>query len=95
MPVPVRENLFLIGLSNLQHGRGAQHRSAGAAQLDRPADPPVSGQRAIVSFEKGVVGEQVMNDAFRQWQCPTGRLTALTVRNLAGHEKAAAETCHG
>jgi hypothetical protein len=27
-----------------------------------------SGQRAILSFEKGTVGEQVMNDAFRQWQ---------------------------
>jgi hypothetical protein len=26
-----------------------------------------SGQRGILSFEKGVSGEQVMKDAFRQW----------------------------
>ena len=27
-----------------------------------------SGQRAILSLEKGAAGEQVVNDAFRQWQ---------------------------
>jgi len=27
-----------------------------------------SGQRAILSFEKGTSGDQVMTDAFRQWQ---------------------------
>ena len=27
-----------------------------------------SGQRAILSFEKGVSGDQVINDAFRMWQ---------------------------
>jgi hypothetical protein len=66
--VPVRENLFLIGLSNL------------AADIERNIellvrrnwiDLPIrlaSGQRAIISFEKGVAGDQVVNDAFRQWQ---------------------------
>jgi hypothetical protein len=68
LPVPVRENLFLIGLSNL------------AADIERNIellvrrnwiDLPIrlaSGQRAIISFEKGVAGDQVVNDAFRQWQ---------------------------
>jgi len=68
LPVPVRDNLFLIGLSNL------------AADVERNTqlllrrnwiDLPIrfaSGQRAILSFEKGVAGEQVLNDAFRQWQ---------------------------
>jgi hypothetical protein len=27
-----------------------------------------SGQRAILSFEKGGSGEQIINDAFSQWQ---------------------------
>ena len=27
-----------------------------------------SGQRAILSFEKGISGEQVVNDAFNQWR---------------------------
>jgi hypothetical protein len=68
LPVPVRDNLFLIGLSNLP------------ADLDRNMellrgrnwiDLPIrmaSGQRAIVSFEKGAPGEAVVAEAFRQWQ---------------------------
>ena len=27
-----------------------------------------SGQRAILSFEKGASGNQILNDAFNQWQ---------------------------
>jgi hypothetical protein len=27
-----------------------------------------SGQRAILSFEKGGSGSQILNDAFNQWQ---------------------------
>ncbi|NIX77887.1 histidine kinase [Microvirga terricola] len=68
LPVPVRENLFLIGLSNL------------ASDIDRNTelfvrrnwiDLPVrmaSGQRAILSFEKGTSGDQIMTSAFSQWQ---------------------------
>jgi hypothetical protein len=68
LPVPVKENLFLIGLSNL------------ASDVDRNTDLitrrnwidlPIrfsSGQRAILSFEKGVSGEQLVNEAFRQWR---------------------------
>ncbi|MBF9234844.1 histidine kinase [Microvirga alba] len=68
LPVPVRENLFLIGLSNL------------SSDIDRNTelfvrrnwiDLPVrmaSGQRAILSFEKGSSGEQILTSAFSQWQ---------------------------
>ena len=68
LPVPVRENLFLIGLSNLQADMA---RNMELLVRRNWVDLPVrmvSGQRAIMSFEKGGSGEQVMNDAFRQWQ---------------------------
>jgi hypothetical protein len=68
LPVPVRENLFLIGLSNLSSD---VERNIDLLLRRNWIDLPVrlgSGQRAIVSFEKGLAGEQVLNDAFRQWQ---------------------------
>jgi hypothetical protein len=68
LPVPVRENLFLIGLSNLQ---GDVERNTELFVRRNWIDLPVrmaSGQRAILSFEKGTTGEQVLNSAFSQWQ---------------------------
>ena len=68
LPVPVRENLFLIGLSNLQVD---VTRNTELLVRRNWIDLPVrlaSGQRAILSFEKGASGEQVVNDAFSQWQ---------------------------
>ncbi len=68
LPVPVRENLFLIGLSNLQ---GDMERNTELFVRRNWIDLPVrmaSGQRAILSFEKGASGEQVLNSAFSQWQ---------------------------
>ncbi|SCZ13217.1 histidine kinase [Microvirga guangxiensis] len=68
LPVPVRENLFLIGLSNLQ---GDVERNTELFVRRNWIDLPVrmaSGQRAILSFEKGATGEQVLNTAFSQWQ---------------------------
>lgn len=68
LPVPVRENLFLIGLSNLQADVA---RNTQLFVRRNWVDLPVrmaSGQRAILSFEKGGSGEQVINDAFNQWQ---------------------------
>lgn len=68
LPVPVRENLFLIGLSNLQ---GDVERNTELFVRRNWIDLPVrmaSGQRAILSFEKGAAGEQVINSAFSQWQ---------------------------
>jgi len=68
LPVPVRENMFLIGLSNLQ---GDVERNTELFVRRNWIDLPVrmaSGQRAILSFEKGATGEQVINSAFSQWQ---------------------------
>jgi hypothetical protein len=68
LPVPVKENIFLIGLSNLNSD---VERNIDLLLHRNWIDLPIrmaSGQRAIISFEKGVAGEQVFNDAFRQWQ---------------------------
>ncbi|MGO4704953.1 histidine kinase [Microvirga sp. 2MCAF38] len=68
LPVPVRENIFLLGLSNLS---GDIERNVEMFIHRNWVDLPVrmaSGQRAILSFEKGASGEQVINNAFRQWQ---------------------------
>lgn len=68
LPVPVRENLFLIGMSNLQ---GDIERNTELFVRRNWIDLPVrmaSGQRAILSFEKGSTGEQVINNAFSQWR---------------------------
>lgn len=68
LPVRVRENLFLIGLSSLRN------------DVDRNADlllhknwldlalKYASGQRAVIAFEKGGSGTQVMQRAFDQWK---------------------------
>lgn len=68
LPVRVRENLFLIGLSSLSN------------DIDRNTDLLLNknwfdlaikftaGPRAIVSFEKGSSGAQVMRGAFEQWR---------------------------
>jgi hypothetical protein len=68
LPVPVKENLFLIGLSNLP---ADVERNTELMQRRNWIDLPVrsaSGQRAIVSFEKGPAGDQVIRDAFQSWQ---------------------------
>jgi hypothetical protein len=68
LPVPVRENLFLIGLSSLPSD---VERNTELFVRRNWIDLPVrmaSGQRAILSFEKGAAGEQVLNTAFSQWQ---------------------------
>lgn len=68
LPVKVRENLFLIGLSSLRN------------DVDRNTDLMLhknwfdlairfsGGPRAVVTFEKGSSGIQVMQDAFTQWR---------------------------
>lgn len=68
LPVPVRENLFLIGLSNLPSD---VERNTELFVRRNWIDLPVrmaSGQRAILSFEKGTAGEQIVTSAFSQWQ---------------------------
>lgn len=67
LPVPVRENLFLIGLSNLPSD---VERNTELFVRRNWIDLPVrmaSGQRAILSFEKGAAGEQILTSAFSQW----------------------------
>jgi hypothetical protein len=68
LPVPVRENLFLIGLSNLSSD---VERNTELLIRRNWIDLPVrmaSGQRAILSFEKGPSGEQVLTRAFGLWR---------------------------
>ena len=58
---------FLIGLSNLASD---VERNTDLMRNRNWIDLPIrftSGQRAILSFEKGLAGEQVMNEALRQW----------------------------
>ncbi len=67
LPVPVRDNLFLIGLSNIPSDI---ERNKDLLLRRNWIDLPIrfaSGQRAILSFEKGVSGDQVVAEAFRQW----------------------------
>jgi hypothetical protein len=68
VPVPVRDNLFLIGLSNVP---ADVERNTELLTRRSWVDLPIrftSGQRAILSFDKGVSGETVLNEAFRAWR---------------------------
>lgn len=70
LSVPVKENLFLIGLSDL---RGDVERNLELLQKRNWMEMPLrfdNGQRANLIFEKGPSGERVVNDAFRQWAQP-------------------------
>ena len=68
LPVRVRENLFLIGLSSL---RSDVERNTELLLRRNWFDIAVrytSGRRAVLTFEKGANGEQVMQSAFDAWQ---------------------------
>jgi hypothetical protein len=68
LPVPVKDNVFLIGLSNLPSD---MDRNQDLMLRRNWIDLPIrfaSGQRAILSFEKGVTDDQGINDAVRHWQ---------------------------
>ena len=67
LPVPVKENVFLIGLSDL---RGDVDRNTELLLRRNWMELPIrfaSGQKAALLFDKGVSGERVFTDAFRQW----------------------------
>ena len=67
LSVPVKENVFLIGLSDL---RSDVERNSGLLQRGNWIDLQMrfaSGARANLSFEKGISGERVLTEAFRQW----------------------------
>jgi hypothetical protein len=68
LPVRVRDNLFLIGLSSLQNDveRNTDlllHRNWFDLALRY-----TNGRRAVLTFEKGAAGAQVMQSAFDAWQ---------------------------
>ncbi|MCF4127875.1 histidine kinase [Methylobacterium sp. SyP6R] len=68
LPVPVRDNLFLIGLSNL---KADIERNTDLLLKRNWIDLPIryaNGNRAILTFEKGNAGEKVLREAFEQWQ---------------------------
>ncbi|MBS7705293.1 histidine kinase [Chelatococcus asaccharovorans] len=68
LPVPVTENIFLIGLSNLS---ADMERNAALLKSQAWIDLPLrfaNGRRAVLTFEKGVSGEKAINEAFRLWQ---------------------------
>ncbi|WP_449409762.1 hypothetical protein [Methylobacterium komagatae] len=68
LPVRVRDNLFLIGLSSLP----ADVERNTDLLLHRPwfdlAVRYASGRRAVLTFEKGTSGEQVLQQAFDAWK---------------------------
>ncbi|MFC6792874.1 histidine kinase [Methylobacterium komagatae] len=68
LPVRVRDNLFLIGLSSLP----ADVERNTDLLLHRPwfdlAVRYTSGRRAVLTFEKGASGEQVLQQAFDAWK---------------------------
>jgi hypothetical protein len=67
LPVPVKENVFLIGLSDL---KGDVDRNTELLLKRNWMELPIrfaSGQKAALLFDKGVSGERVFLDAFRQW----------------------------
>ncbi|KQP61359.1 hypothetical protein [Methylobacterium sp. Leaf108] len=68
LPVKVRENLFLIGLSSLRNDveRNTDlllHKGWFDLALKFSAGP-----RAVITFEKGSSGIQVIQNAFNQWR---------------------------
>lgn len=68
LPVRVRENLFLIGLSSL---RNDVDRNTDLLLHRNWFDIAVryaSGKRAVLTFEKGSSGAQVLQSAFDAWQ---------------------------
>ncbi|WP_375459960.1 histidine kinase [uncultured Enterovirga sp.] len=70
LSVPVKENVFLIGLSDL---RPDIDRNTDLLLRRNWLELPLrfnSGLRATLIFEKGVSGERVIADAFKQWVQP-------------------------
>lgn len=70
LAVPVKENVFLIGLSDL---RADVERNTELLTKRNWIELPLrfaSGVRATIVFEKGVPGDRVIADAFRQWGQP-------------------------
>ena len=68
LPVRVKENLFLIGLSSLQ---ADVDRNTDLLEHRNWFDLPMkfaTGPRGVLTFEKGTSGNQVIRSAFEQWR---------------------------
>ncbi|KQP11630.1 hypothetical protein [Methylobacterium sp. Leaf93] len=68
LPVRVKENLFLIGLSSLQ---ADVDRNTDLLEHRNWFDLPMkfaAGPRGVLTFEKGSSGNQVIRSAFEQWR---------------------------
>lgn len=68
LPVRVRDNLFLIGLSSLQNDVERNTDLLLHKNWFDLALRYTSGRRAVLTFEKGSAGAQVMQSAFDAWQ---------------------------
>lgn len=68
LPVRVRENLFLIGLSSLKSDVDRNTELLLHKNWLDLALTYTSGQRAVISFEKGGAGAQAVQNAFAQWR---------------------------
>jgi hypothetical protein len=63
--ITLGENLFVIGLPSTDVQRNAELMKRGWVDLPLLM---ASGQRAVLTFEKGGPGDQAMAEAWRQWQ---------------------------
>ncbi|GJE07667.1 MULTISPECIES: histidine kinase [Methylobacterium] len=68
LPIRVRDNLFLIGLSSLKQDVDRNTELLLHRNWFDVAVKYATGQRAVITFEKGNTGTQVMQSAFDQWQ---------------------------
>lgn len=68
LPVRVRDNLFLIGLSSLPNDIERNTDLLLHKNWFDLALRYTSGRRAVLTFEKGSTGAQVMQSAFDAWQ---------------------------
>jgi hypothetical protein len=68
LPVRVRDNLFLIGLSSLPNDVERNTDLLLHKNWFDLALRYTSGKRAVLTFEKGSTGAQVMQNAFAAWQ---------------------------
>ncbi|MCJ2086460.1 histidine kinase [Methylobacterium sp. E-005] len=68
LPVRVRDNLFLIGLSSLPNDIERNTDLLLHKNWFDLALRYTSGKRAVLTFEKGATGTQVMQNAFAAWQ---------------------------
>ncbi len=68
LPVRVRDNLFLIGLSSLPSDVERNTELLLRRSWFDLAVRYTSGRRAVLTFEKGQSGTQVLQDAFEAWK---------------------------